>query len=135
MAYYIHWRLMFRVKDERKARGRIEKVRQALELDVEVVQCEPYWKIAGLWVCLLKTPLLEKPVADTVLDCLTLAGRLANGWYVLGTTVNDGVLTFFDGVFDAKRGSTPYIAGFEWGWFNVRSETSEPPQAAEPGPS
>ncbi len=125
MRHQVSWRLMFRVKDRRKALGRIEEVRNALGVDVEVTVCEQYWKIPDLWECSLRTPEIDRSIPKAVFDCLTLANRLGNGWYLLGPLVKDDVLIVFEGVFGVQNSGTPYIAGLDWGSFSIISLQAE----------
>lgn len=131
MRYHVHWRLLFRVKDLRKARKRIEKVQEAFGLEIKIVLCERYWKIPALWDCSLDTPQVDNEPANATFDCLRLAQGLGNGWYLLGPMVKDGVLVVFSGIFDARHG-TAYIAGLDWGSFDIISERSETATSLEP---
>lgn len=126
MRHYVSWRLMFRVKDRHKAQRRIEEVQKAFDVDVKVRTCKQYWELPELWECSLDTPESDRAVHEAVFDCLVLANRLGNGWYLLGPLVKDGILGIFDGIFDVqKNSSTPYVAGLEWGSFSIISHRSE----------
>lgn len=119
MRHRISWCLMFRVKDLRKAQVRVEKVREAFGTEVEVRSCNQYWKLPELWDCQLETGEMDKPIPEAICDCLLLAGKIGNGWFLLGPLIKDGVLVVFKGVFGTQNSGTPYIAGFEWGSFSI----------------
>lgn len=125
MQYHVAWRLMFRVKDRRKARGRIVEVRKAFGIDLEVTTCEQYWKLPELWECSVTGPECDRAVPEAAFDCLLLANKLGNGWYLLGPLVRDGALVVFTGVLDVRNSSTPYIPRLEWGSFSVISQIGQ----------
>lgn len=114
----ISWRLLFRVKNQTKALRKIEEVRQAFGRDIEVSANERYWKDQSLWECSFRVLGANGSAADIVFDCLVLAARLGNGWYILGLG-GDGGLQSFSGVFDQHRTGTPYITGLEWASFDM----------------
>src|SRR5260370_38263125 len=107
MRHQVSWRLMFRVKDRRKALGRIEEVRNALGVDVEVTVCEQYWKIPDLWECALRTPEIDRSIPKAVFDCLTLANQLGNGWFLLSPLVKALVFSPFRVRSGAKNSGPP----------------------------
>jgi hypothetical protein len=114
----ISWRLLFRVKNPTKALRKIEEVRQAFGRDIEVSANERYWKDQNLWECSFQVVGANGSAAGIVFDCLVLAARLGNGWYILGLG-GDGGLQSFSGVFDGHRTGTPCIMGLEWGAFDL----------------
>jgi hypothetical protein len=114
----ISWRLMFCVKNRTKALRKIEEVRQAFGRDIEVSASERYWKDESLWECSVQVQGANGSAADIVFDCLVLAARLGNGWYILGLG-GDGGLQVFSGVFDANRSGRPHLTGLEWASFDL----------------
>lgn len=122
MRYHVGWRLLFRVKDFSLAQDRIEEVRKALGVEVDVTACQQYWKMPGLWECSLKTAEMDRPLPEAVFDCLVLASKLAHGWFLQGPFVREGVLENFEGVFHVQANSSAAnIAGLEWGSFGILS--------------
>jgi hypothetical protein len=113
----ISWRLMFRVKNATKALRKLEEVRQAFGRDINVDASKRYWKDESLWECSVQVPGATGSAAEIVFDCLVLAARLGNGWYVLGLG-GDGGLDVFSGVFDANGSGRPHVAGLEWASFD-----------------
>jgi hypothetical protein len=114
----IHWRLLLRVKNRIKADRKIEEVRRLFARDIEVTVSERYWKDEALWDCGLNTPVGSGDAAEVAFDCLVLANRLGNGWYIRGPG-GAGEMVVFAGVFDAHQTGTAYLAGLEWASFSV----------------
>jgi hypothetical protein len=114
------WRLLFRVKTKEKASQKLEEVRQTFGRELEVLTNERYWKDPTLWDCSITTPAAGSSPAEIAFDCLVLAARLGNGWYLLGPG-GGGDLQVFSGVFNAPpRGSgTCYIKGLDWASFDL----------------
>jgi hypothetical protein len=121
----ISWRLLFRVKNRTKAQRKIEEVRQAFGRGIEVTESKRYWKDESLWECSMSVQGESGSRADIVFDCLVLAARLGNGWYILGLG-GDGGLQVFSGVFDAHQSGTPYVAGLEWASFDLNPPSNMP---------
>jgi hypothetical protein len=86
--------------------------------DIEVTGSERYWKDEALWDCGLDIAGRSDRAAEVAFDCLVLANRLGNGWYILGPG-GAGELVVFEGVFDANRSGTPYLTGLEWASFSL----------------
>jgi len=120
----IHWRLLLRVKNGYKADRKIEEVRQLFARDTETTTSERYWKDKALWDCRLETPGVTGYAAEVAFDCLVLASRLGNGWYLLGPG-GTGDLEIFEGVFDVHRTGTPYDMGLEWASFSLNPRATE----------
>ncbi|QEH38756.1 hypothetical protein OJF2_73620 [Aquisphaera giovannonii] len=116
----IHWRLLFRVKDRDKAHRRVEEVRRVLAREIEATRIERYWKDEAFWDCNLNTPGVAGHAAEVAFDCLMLANRLGNGWYLLGPG-GQGELVVFEGVFDVRTSGRPYVPGLEWASFSLDS--------------
>ncbi len=126
----ISWRLMFRVKNQAKALRKIEEVRQAFGREIEFSASERYWKDESLWDCSVQVPAADGSAAEVVFDCLVLAARLGNGWYILGLG-GDGDPLVLSGVFDSHQTGIRHISGLEWASFDLfpRREASELTQA------
>ncbi len=124
VSWTISWRLLFRVKSQAKALRKIDEVRQAFGRDIEVSVCERYWKDESLWECSAQVPATNGSAADIAFDCLVLAARLGNGWYILGLG-GDGRLQVFSGVFDANRSGRPHLTGLEWASFDLAPPGTE----------
>lgn len=112
----IEWRLLLRVKNRSKADRTIDEVRRLFAREVALTECVRYWKDDSLWDCSFRTAGGRGSPADLVYDCLVLAGRLGNGWFLVGPG-GDGALTVFDGVFDVNRSGQAGILGLEWASF------------------
>jgi hypothetical protein len=116
--------LFFRVKNHTKALRKIDEVRRAFGRDLKIAVDERYWKDKNLWECSFWVEGADGSAADVVLDCLVLAARLGNGWYVLGLG-GDGAVENFGGVLNGSQGGRPHIMGLEWASFDLISPRTE----------
>lgn len=96
----------------------IERVRQALDVPLEVSVFEPYWKVQYLRECSFAIELAGGTDAEVAFTCLILANRLGNGWYILGPGRNDP-LQVYVGDFNANRFSSIHIIGVDWASFSL----------------
>jgi hypothetical protein len=119
LKYSTHWRLLFRVKNEAKALGRLTAAGKRLGQPITPKSVERYWKIPELYDCHFELALSAKTPEAAIAEVLLLAHGLGNGWYVLGPSLNGQCLTVFDGVFGVDSAGTPYVAGLDWGSFSV----------------
>src|SRR5580658_8713614 len=101
MSVSIHWRLMFRVKDQRALDRCLARTLPLFGGGVEVLERKPYWKIPELWECNLLSPVRAGTTAEQVLACLLTAMSLASGWYILGSLSAESA-EGFSGVFNSK---------------------------------
>jgi hypothetical protein len=82
--------------------------------DLRVTTCERYWKIPELWTCSAECALTSSAATEQIAECLLLASRLANGWYVLGPhLLPDGAIEHFEGVFNRRE---PAVAAGRLDW-------------------
>ena len=116
------WKLMFRVKDRKKAENRLQHAQQLLGRELRLASCEQYWKIPELWTCDATTRLDGQTASEQVLDCLLQANRLATGWYTLGLNLTpDQRLESFSGIFSLRHGSNTRLSCLEWAAFDSRT--------------
>jgi hypothetical protein len=117
----ILWRLMYRVNDRSTLDKCLERTLAHFGNNAELGECKPYWKIPELWECTIRTHFESGTIADHVVHCLTIATRLASGWYVSGNISPENSVGFF-GVFAKGKGhATDGFLGLEWASFDVLS--------------
>ena len=123
---FVCWRLLFRLETKEKASRKLEEVRQTFGRELKVLTNERYWKDPTHWDCTMTTPAVGNSPAEIAFDCLVLAARLGNGWYVLGPG-GQGDLQTFSGVFNAPpRGSgSSYLSGLDWASFDLLTPADE----------
>jgi hypothetical protein len=123
----VHWRLMYRVSNRAAFDRCLARTVLLIDDGYSVGECGPYWKIPELWECALRTPVTTESVAEQIHACLTIAYRLASGWYVLGSLTAESA-NGFNGVFAlGDNGARSYVVGLEWASFVlVAQETAAP---------
>lgn len=121
----VGWTLMFRVRDQNKAKKELRRAEELLGLELSLGTCERYWKIPELWTCGAEMYVEAPSAPEQIVQCLLRANRLATGWYVLGPRLRpDGTLESFDGIYD-RRQQGARLSSLEWAQF----------QALPPAPS
>ena len=115
----VGWKLMFRVRNQDKAKKELRRAEELLGLELALGTCERYWKIPELWTCDAETSVEASSTAEQVTWCLLHANRLATGWYVLGPYLRpDASLESFKGIFDRSQLGTR-LSSLEWAQFQV----------------
>jgi hypothetical protein len=115
----VGWKLMFRVRNQDKAKKELRRAEELLGLELSLDACERYWKIPELWTCDAETSVEVSSAAEQVTWCLLHANRLATGWYVLGPYLRpDASLESFKGIF-TRRKSGAKISSLEWAQFQI----------------
>jgi hypothetical protein len=109
----------------------IEKVRQAFGRDLEMTTDERYWKDRNLWEYSFWVLGAHGSAAEVVFDCLVLAARLGNGWYILGLDARRGPESM-SGVFEEHQGGKPCIIGLEWASFDLIPTRTEHSPCSSP---
>lgn len=122
----VGWTLMFRVKNQDKAKKELRRAEELLGTPLGLGTCERYWKIPELRTCDAETQLEAPSLAEQVTRCLLLANRIAIGWHVLGPYLRpDGTLESFNGIFDGRH-SGAKMASLEWAQFQILPSAASP---------
>jgi len=115
----VGWTLIFRVRNQDKAKKELRRAEEFLGLELSLEKCERYWKIPELWTCGAETHFEASSPAEQITACLLHANRLATGWHVPGPHLRpDGSLESFEGIFD-RRQLGARMSSLEWAQFQV----------------
>lgn len=110
---YLSWVALLRVSDEDAANKLIFRIRERLNLEMQLGEAERYWKDDTLYRCTFDTPVPEDTMAGLVGSVLAVAQRLAPTWHVSGLAREgniEGIAT--DGI---------VVSGVNWLSFSVSS--------------
>ena len=128
---HIRWQLFLQAKSPDKAHLIMDRLAQALNQEIHILECEKYWKDPSLFRATITTLLCSRDVASVVVETLQTGSNLAWRWSVSAPQFYLDHRWEFNGWADAETIRIPGVSAIE---FQVgHLQTSEGQAHVEPG--